>query len=272
MLDYPYFVDVRGDGKNANSPITADVPQVTLPWVSPIDVDTTKNASRTVVELLKSSPDSWRSTSMDVMPKIDSSGRSAFTPEGDRAAAVLGVSIEGQFNSYFADKDNPLLAESKDAKAAESEDPDAATPNEPKKGDAGIITGIIDKSPESARLFVFGSNTFLSDQTLAMIGSAEGTVYGNSMQLIANAVDWSLEDRGLLAIRSRGHFNRTLPPVPEAQRMTLEYSNYGIALVLLGLIFALHTSRAKTRVAKYRRWLGAPAGDSPAFDSTGARA
>ena len=269
MLDYPYFVDVRGDGKSANSPITADVPQVTLPWVSPIDIDAKKNAGRSVIELLKSTKNSWRSTSMDVMPKIDSSGRSAFTPEGDRAASVLGVAVEGTFNSYFADKDNPLLAESKDAKAPE--DPNAAKPNEPKKGDAGVITGIIDKSPESARLFVFGSNTFLSDQTLSMIGSAEGTVYGNSLQLIANAVDWSLEDRGLLAIRSRGHFNRTLPPLPEAERMTLEYSNYGIALALLGLIFALHRSRAKTRVAKYKRWLGATASDSVVLDASGAR-
>ena len=83
------------------------------------------------------------------------------------------------------------------------------------KTDAGVIGSIIDKSPESARLFVFGSNTFLSDQTLGMIGSAEGTVYGNSLQLIANAVDWSLEDPTLLAIRSRGHFNRTLPPLEE---------------------------------------------------------
>ena len=80
-------------------------------------------------------------------------------------------------------------------------------------------------------------------------------VYGNSLQLIANAVDWSLEDRALLAIRSRGHFNRTLPPLEEAQRTTLEYSNYAVALALLGLIFGIHRSRAKTRVAKYRAWL-----------------
>ena len=258
MLDYPYFVDVRGDGKNSSSPITADVPQVTLPWVSPIDVDAKKNSGRAVTELLKSSTKSWRSTSMDVMPKIDSQGHSAFMAEGERAASVVGVAVEGQFNSYFSDKENPLLAQAKDAKTPPAEGPDGK-PNETKKGDAGIITGIIDKSPESARLFVFGSNTFLSDQTLSMIGSAEGTVYGNSLQLIANAVDWSLEDRGLLAIRSRGHFNRTLPPLPEAERRTLEYSNYGVALVLLGLIFALHRSRAKTRVAKYRRWLGAGA-------------
>ncbi len=62
-----------------------------------------------------------------------------------------------------------------------------------------------------------------------MIGSAEGTVYANSLQMIANAVDWSLEDRALLAIRSRGHFNRTLPPLEESQRVTLEYSNYALA-------------------------------------------
>jgi ABC-2 type transport system permease protein len=260
MLDYPYFVDVRGAGKNSSSPITADVPQVTMPWVSPIDVDATKNKGRTVTDLLKSSPESWRSTSMDVMPRIDSNGKSTFTPEGDRGASVLGVSVEGTFNSFFADKENPLLADSKGTKAAGADKPDGAPadakkPADDKKSDAGVIAGIIDKSPESARLFVFGSNTFLSDQTLSMIGSAEGTVYGNSLQMIANAVDWSLEDRALLAIRSRGHFNRTLPPLEESQRVTLEYSNYALALALLAMIFGIHRSRAKTRVAKYRQWL-----------------
>lgn len=261
MLDYPYFVDVRGAGKNSSSPITADLPQVTMPWVSPIDVDETKNSGRTVIELLKSSPESWRSTSTDVMPRIDSNGKSTFTPEGDRGASLLGVSVEGAFNSFFADKENPLLADTKGTQAkADPNKPDEATPDgetqeADKKSDAGIIAGIIDKSPESARLFVFGSNTFLSDQTLSMIGSAEGTVYGNSLQMIANAVDWSLEDRALLAIRSRGHFNRTLPPLEESQRVTLEYSNYALALALLAMIFGIHRSRAKKRVAKYHQWL-----------------
>jgi len=239
---------------------------VTMPWVSPIDVDATKNTGRTVTDLLKSSPESWRSTSMDVMPRIDSAGRSAFTPEGDRGASTLGVSVEGQFQSFFADKENPLLAASKTEKPAADADkaaqPEGKKP-EDKKTDAGVIGSIIDKSPESARLFVFGSNTFLSDQTLGMIGSAEGTVYGNSLQLVANAVDWSLEDPTLLAIRSRGHFNRTLPPLEESQRTSLEYSNYGAALALLGLIFGIHRTRAKTRVAKYHAWL-----DEKRFDAS----
>ena len=273
MLDYPYFVDVRGEGKNSTSPITSDLPQVTMPWVSPIDVDTAKNTGRTLTELLRSSPQSWRSTSMDVMPRIDSNGKSIFTPDGDRGASVLGLSIEGAFNSFFADKENPLLAESKNGKATDADKPDAKSPepkpDDAKKTDAGVITGVIDKSPESARLFVFSSNTFLSDQTLSMIGSADGTVYGNSLQLIANAVDWSLEDRALLAIRSRGHFNRTLPPLEESQRTTLEYSNYAIALVMLVLIFGIHRSRAKTRVAKYHQWLDAKNSGSPSTSTTG---
>jgi ABC-2 type transport system permease protein len=101
-----------------------------------------------------------------------------------------------------------------------------------------------------------------------MIGSAEGTVYGNSLQLIANAVDWSLEDPTLLAIRSRGHFNRTLPPLEESQRTSLEYSNYGIALALLGLIFGIHRSRAKTRVAKYHAWLDSKDVGEKSFDAS----
>jgi ABC-2 type transport system permease protein len=90
-----------------------------------------------------------------------------------------------------------------------------------------------------------------------MIGSAEGTVYGNSLQLIANAVDWSLEDRGLLAIRSRGHFNRTLPPLSETERETLEYGNYAIALLVLLVIYGIHRSRQKARRARYQQWLSA---------------
>ena len=256
MLDYPYFVDVRGGGKNDASPITSDLPQVTVAWASPIVIDTDKNAGRTVTELLKSSPQSWRSTSLDVMPQIDAAGRSAYKSEGEVGAALIGVELEGSFGSFFADKDNPLLADA-DKEKADADEPAAEKSDADEEADKSVIAGVIDKSPEAARLFLFSSNAFLSDQTLAMIGSAEGTVYGNSLQLIANAVDYSLEDRGLLAIRSRGHFNRTLPPLSEAERSTLEYGNYGIALLALLAIYVLHRSRQTARRARYQQWLAA---------------
>ncbi len=247
MLDYPYFVDVRGDGKNDDSPITADVPQVTLPWVSPIDVDATKNTSRTVVELLKSSPDSWRS---DVDGRhaenrceralgVYAGGRSGGVGVGRRGRGSVQLVLRRQGQSVARRTSRQQIPR-----------PRRRSLTSRRRGMRASSPGSIDKSPESARLFVFGSNTFLSDQTLSMIGSAAGTVYGNSLQLVANAVDWSLEDRGLLAIRSRGHFNRTLPPLPEAERMTLEYSNYGIALAVARSDLRRCTGRARKRVLR----------------------
>jgi len=269
MLDYPYFVDVRGDGLSTTTGITADLPQVTMAWASPILVDADKNGGRTVTRLLQSSPGSWRTESTDVMPRIDESGQSGFRPEGERSAALLGVVVEGEFTSFFADRPNPLLNDEDASDDAASDDAgsDAASTDESTGAEGqddapkgtGIISGVIDRSPESARLILFSSNDFLSDQTLGVIGSAEGTVYGNSLQMIANAVDWSLEDRALLGIRSRGHFNRTLPPLPESEQAALEYVNYGLALLGVGLVFFLYRARSKKRMTRYRSWLGGEA-------------
>jgi ABC-2 type transport system permease protein len=255
MLDYPYFVDVRGEGLESGDEITTGLPQVTVAWPSPIAVDGKKNEGRRVSELLRSSPQSWRSESTDIMPRIDASGRSAFTPEGERGAALVGVLIEGSFASLFADRSNPLLVkDDTDEQADDDAAMDDAKTEAPDEG-AGVISGVIDRSPESARLFVFASNDFLSDQTLGVIGSAEGTVYGNSLELVANAVDWSLEDRDLLGIRSRGHFNRTLPPLAEVEQAVLEYGNYALALLGVLAVFLVHRTREKGRVNRYRGWL-----------------
>ena len=94
---------------------------------------------------------------------------------------------------------------------------------------------------------------------LQLIGSAEGTIYGNSVQLMANVVDWSLEDRSLLAIRSRGHFNRTLPPLEQAEQAVIESVNYLVALIGIGFVFLWHRRRvnadrlAHAGVAAWRR-------------------
>lgn len=251
MLDFPYFVDVRDDGLNQTSPITRDVPQVTMPWSSPILIDDERNGARLVTTLLESSPGSWQSASTDVMPRIDEAGLSAFLAEGEVGARRLGVMVEGQFDSFFAAQDNPLLVaeESADTEAV-SDVPDSdATP------EAGVVSGIIGRSPESARLVLFGGNDFLSDQTLGMIGSAEGTLYGNSLQLMVNAVDFSLQDQALLSIRSRGHFNRTLPPLESSDQLFWEYFNYIAALLGMVVVFLIHRQRTRKRRRIYETWL-----------------
>lgn len=254
LLDYPYFVDVRENGLNEDSPITADLPQLTVAWASPIEIDAEANQDREVTALLHSSPASWVSTSLDVMPRLTDFGDTPFTPSGERKASLLGIVVEGRFDSYFAGKESPLLAREE---SDEGEDPVNADEDEDasKDEDAGVISGVIERSPESARLMLFASNEFLADQNLRLIGSAEGTVYVNPLQLMSNAVDWSLEDSALLSIRSRGHFNRTLPPMEKSDQVFWEYLNYALALAGVLLLYALHRYRANLSRARYRSWL-----------------
>ena len=60
---------------------------------------------------------------------------------------------------------------------------------------------------------------------MRMVGSADGMIYGNSNQLMANLVGWAVEDRSLLGIRARGHFNRTLEPMEADQQRVWEYED-----------------------------------------------
>lgn len=275
MLDYPYFVDVRPPGLNEDNAITAGLPQVTLAWASPLEVSAAAaegedvpppGAGRDVITLLSSSAESWVSTGTDIMPRIGPDGLSGFEAEGERGARTLAVLQQGRFDSLFAGQSSPLLevAESGTAEDDGADDIEAATldpeeaDDEPSTEDRlGVVSSVIDRSPESAQLFVFGSNDFLADQVLRVIGSAEGTIYGNSVQLMANVVDYALEDRSLLAIRSRSHFNRTLPPLEESEQMGLEALNYGLALTGVALVFLWHRRRVGRDQQRYRAWLSA---------------
>ena len=82
---------------------------------------------------------------------------------------------------------------------------------------------------------------------------------------MAGIVEWTLEDRSLLSIRARGHFNRTLPPLEEGQQLVLEVMNYGLALLGVGLVFLVHRQRLRRLRARYQGWL---AGYQMAFDTS----
>jgi ABC-2 type transport system permease protein len=195
------------------------------------------------------------------MPRITEAGLSGFEPEGERGSRTLGVLLEGRFESTFAGQPSPLLdrEESDTAEDEQDQDMDAATLDGSEDAttadELGVVSSVISRSPESARLFVFGSGNFLEDRVLQVLGSAEGTIYGNSVQLMANVVDYALEDRSLLAIRARGHFNRTLPPMEAGRQAGLEAVNYLLALGGVGLVFLWHRRRVKRDEQRYRSWL-----------------
>jgi ABC-2 type transport system permease protein len=195
FVDYPYLLDVREDGLNAEHPITRSLPQLTVGWASPIQI--AEQESLTATTLLGSSDAAWRSDAVDVMPSLDASGLPSITGTGKpRERATLGVLLQGEFSSAFDTVPEPPGAADSDAE----EDSDIEAP----------ATALISKSPDSARLLLVSSNDFASDQVLSGVIAAAGTQYLGPLEFLMNTIDWALEDSSLMSIRSRANFNRTL--------------------------------------------------------------
>ncbi len=258
MLDYPYFVDIRDDGMAKGDAPTVGLNQLTLAWASPLSVDDAKAKGRHVIRMLESSRGSWASPSANVLPDFRAHPDLGFERGKPTQRQLLGLVMEGQFTSFFAGKPSPLA---KDAPAQTAENkpegdqskPDANDPNKPKTEAKPSITGVIEHSPDSARIILVSSSSFLSDDLLEVISSVDRTQYQAPMRFAENLVDWSLEDRRLLALRGRGgQFSRTLPPMSEASQMTWEYANYGLAL--LGLL-AIYLFRRLARRSAEKRYL-----------------
>tara|TARA_R110002072_G_scaffold93971_2_gene208097 strand:- start:192 stop:1298 length:1107 start_codon:yes stop_codon:yes gene_type:complete len=232
ILDYPYFVDLRTPGLAAKHAVTEHLPQVTMAWASPISV--VPSSERRTTTLLRSSNQSWLSDSMDITPNVDANGlRNLSPPSPDNntvdslpviASRNLGVVVQGRFESYFADGDFPHHV----PKSVEHEYPLSVA----------SARGLLKRSPESARIVLYASNDFMDDQILNSIVAASGTQYLGPLELFMNTLDWALQDEQLLGIRSRGHFNRTLPPMERRGQLIIEYFNYGLALLWL-LVLAL---------------------------------
>ena len=230
MVDYPYFVDLRPPGLTADHPVTANLPQVTMAWASPIEVD--PDSGRRTAILLEGSDNAWVSDSMDIMPSLDAGGSSNFQPPEDNDNGLdrnskagigsLGLVMQGRFDSFYANRDHASFYDQDD------ESPAVQEPH--------MRGNLLQRSPESSRIVLFASNDFMDDQVLASMVAATGTQYLGPVELFMNTLDWALQDDQLLEIRSRAHFNRTLPPMERRAQMLIEYFNYGLALLWLLLL------------------------------------
>ncbi|NCC27399.1 MAG: ABC transporter permease [Gammaproteobacteria bacterium] len=246
-LDYPYFPDVRSDGLAQDSGITSALGQITMNWSSPIRLDAEKNADRRVIELIRSSSGSWTSESENMQPDFETYGNLGFPRGEDRGSRVLAVAVEGRFDSAFAGRPSPLLVDASEDDASrdsgsDDTDPQAIDPEtgEPVEDKTPVISGVVETSPASARLILIGSSTFLSDTAISLATEATQSRYLAPLELVQNAVDWSLEDRGLLTLRGRGQFNRLLEPVGREGRIFWETLNYVLALAGLALVYWLY--------------------------------
>ncbi len=258
-IAYPYFPDIRDEGLGQETGITSGLGQLTLNWASPLKIDPEQNRDRRVIELLKSSADSWTDASEDIQPDFDAHGPLGFAVGDDQGSRPLAVTVQGRFGSFFAGKPSPLLEEP-EAAASEDEGSDetAEEPDAPVEEAAQPpISGMVETSPPAARLILIGSASFLTDTAISLATEATRTLYTKPLELIQNAVDWSLEDRGLLSLRGRGQYSRLLRPLTRRGQMTWEYLNYALALAGLVLIYGLHRRGRRQRRSHYETVMSA---------------
>ena len=230
MMPYPHFPDIRREGLDAEHPVTAGLNQLTFNWASPIAVNADKHAEREVARLVKSSSNSWASNDTNVMPDYQMHPQNGFVSGIARNTYTLAAASKGRFESYFKGKESPLLPENPEDGGGKRED----IGDESTEDESTVYGSVIQSSSDSAHLVVIGSNNFAEDMVLSIASQGMGSEYTAPVEFMQNLVDWSLDDSGLLSIRSRAQLARTLDPMEDSKRRYWEYGNYAAALA--GLI------------------------------------
>ncbi|MGD8590154.1 MAG: Gldg family protein, partial [Chromatiales bacterium] len=80
LVDYPFFVDVREDGLDQTSGLSAGVDQVTMTWPSPIALHEQQMQGRQVIRLMQSTDQAWTTDNLDIQPDYQAYGQLGFAP------------------------------------------------------------------------------------------------------------------------------------------------------------------------------------------------
>src|SRR5512139_95867 len=234
-INFPFFPDIRSDAMDRSQPIVSQLPAVTMNFASPVTLDETKNANRATSVLLRSSPNAWLSTNTQIEPNFQLYPGVGYPTEGQPASYPLAVSVQGVFDSYFKGKPSPLLQADQPAANQPGAAPSATSTPAP------LTSSLLESSPDTARLVVLGSGEFVDDVVLQLSSRLTQDRYLNNLQLMQNAVDWSVADLDLLSIRSRGTTSHVLKPMDQREESTWEVVNYAIALAIVIGIGAIWT-------------------------------
>ncbi|HWO23583.1 MAG TPA: Gldg family protein [Kofleriaceae bacterium] len=215
----PYAMHVKiTDNQLGSSIISSGLPGTVMTWASPVSAEAKVGDDEHRVDvLLRSSDEAWTSKSTDGVANWKDLPKTGFpgpSTENQRSAQTLAVAVVGAFASSVA-----------------------------KKGEAGAGAGSADKrllerSPASTRIVVFGSSSFASDDVLRLAQQLHWELVVSNLQLVQNAVDWALADTDLLAIRGRTTAARAITVDPDA-RSGWQTKNIIIAFIALAAVVGL---------------------------------
>ncbi|HEU4615779.1 MAG TPA: hypothetical protein VFS15_26970, partial [Kofleriaceae bacterium] len=95
-----------------------------------------------------------------------------------------------------------------------------------------------------ARVVVFGSSVFVSDDILGLARQMDADFAASNLELVHNAVDWTLADTDLLQIRSRNAAARALTVPPDKRD---RWRDINLAIALIGLVLVVVLARLRRR-------------------------
>jgi ABC-2 type transport system permease protein len=227
QLAYPFFVKMDGDQVASSSLITGGLTGSVMHWASPVKADAKVGDDEHRVEvLLRSSDASWLTSSTTVEPNLYTYPELGFPgpdkdlPADKKGSQHMAVAITGGFTSSFAKQAKP----------------------EPKQGELKLDDGsagtLIEHSPPDTRIVVFGSSAFVSDDALSLAQQLNSELAASNVELVHNAVDWTLADTDLLAIRSHNEATRALTVSLESRSAWMN-ANIAIAIVGLALVVGI---------------------------------
>jgi ABC-2 type transport system permease protein len=224
QVQYPFFVKMDGDQLSSSNLITSGLTGSVMHWASPVKAEAKVGDDEHKVDvLLRSSDASWLTSNTNAEPNTVQYPDLGFPPPKDsdkKGDQVMAVAITGGFTSAVAkpkDKPNPA-------------DKDAAGKR------------LIDHSPPDTRIVVFGSSAFAWD---VLIEQLDSDFTKSNLELVHNAVDWSLADTDLLTIRSRNEAARALT-VSLDSRGRWVWANMVIAALALALVVGFAWLRRKS--------------------------
>jgi ABC-2 type transport system permease protein len=198
---YPYWIVVQGDGLNASSPITSKLGNISLPWASSIEVDTTRKDSTKVEILARSTKGSWEeSNNFFLLPR----DLKEYLPVNQKSQALV-VLKSGKFHSFYEAHPLPPMDSTQKLDTA----------------------GLIKVAQKESRILVIGNALFASDFYVGYTNAVA------NLHLVLNSFDQLALDPDLITIRSREIANSPILEARKTEKVPILLMNMLAAPILL---------------------------------------
>lgn len=217
VTGYPFWPKIVKAGMNQESPVSARLESLVLPWAQSVSlVDSNVAKENKAYILASTSPKSYTTqTPYNLNPQQ--------TWEGTASKEVKSYGVvaynAGKIESYFKSKDIPAPKE-------------------------GAKESTKQESTDNGRVIAVGDSDCIRKETVQD--------YQDNFLFFANIIDAATQDESLMSIRTRGIKDRPLVALDDARKMSIKYGNIVSSIVLVCVLAVLQWQWKKREMKKVK--------------------